>query len=282
MSNSEIDDLVKQKELDERRASLHKLVQEDPENAFNFLKGEPISVLVLRPVCKELAKRTDQNSKRFLELIEVEVKRVLSPDRLVSEYGSALALDFLVENWRRRFDENNLVSIEQTLTTMGDEIYKSLDEDDENLDNKVTLAIAKEFQKRVQQLKQHEERLFEKGWKHCEEDIEAFIDKAIEGTLSKKLDLFLSIGVLSSVNANALRRNMARVLFKKLEPAFSGFSEDEKFRLAPWLTALKLNGLTDEEQEKELAKSGDSKLKLEESTSGNLKAVSKKKKRKRT
>ena len=253
MSNAEIDDLVKQEELDRKRKKLFAAVKEDADVAFDSLKKEPINVLLLRSVCRELRKRNDSNSQKFLDRIETEVKRVLSPDKLVDNFGNALALEFLVENWRRKFAENKLSSVEEVLVSMGNTIYQSLDEDDESLDNKVTIAIAKEFQNRIKQLASHEEKLFLSGWESCKEDIKSLIDDAIKDGVSKKLDLFLSLGVLSSVNAVTLKRNMAQVVFKKLKDAFPKFSEDEKYRLAPWLTALKLNAMTEEEQEKELA-----------------------------
>ena len=238
-------------------------IKNNPEDAWKFLENQLIANVALSGVLQELQMEiiTDnegstnsflkddevKNINQFLEDYENKFSAMFSIKPIVDRYGSAFAIELIAEYWRRNNQLIQKSSINSLLLSCITEIWEDVSKLDNNVDNRVLREMVIDLNTRILSLSDYERETFHKHWNNISNPLSSFVEEMLSNKSSNSTDLaeeWQSLLMLTSMSTDSLsefQMNFSRLVYNQIQEKFDSLSEDQKFKLAPWILQLKKN-----------------------------------------
>ncbi|RMG22050.1 MAG: hypothetical protein D6732_26380 [Methanobacteriota archaeon] len=255
-SDREVGRIIPNSTLEQVKTKLKSLILEEPEEAIEFMKSDPVATVAFSKLRNELIKQksSDDKVKEFLHLIETETERIMdidvstkSPDELV------FVIEMLVERWGQEFVNNQFTSLLDFIETTVDRLAEAVNPDDASLGNRIAIEMLNDFHKRARSLENYQRKKFREHWNALKEEFQNLIEKMFEANIKDKkisdeVQAMLYLATMSPIVAKEFRSQLALLIFDNIYPRFNELQEEYKYLIAPWLKALEENAKTIKEE----------------------------------
>lgn len=249
--------------LPDIKRELVKNIKNNPDAAWKFLETQLIANVALSGVLQELQMEiiTDnedpsksflkdeevKNINQFLEDYETKFRTMFSIKPIVDRYGSAFAIELIAEYWRRNNQLIQKRSINSILLSCITEIWDDVSKLDNNVDNRILREMVIDLNTRILSLSDYDHDTFQKHWSNLSNPLSNFVEEMLSKQSSNSTDLadeWQSLLMLTSMSTDSFsefQMNFSQLVYNHIQGKFDSLSEDQKFKLAPWILQLKKN-----------------------------------------
>ncbi len=251
---SDIRDLVPAEYIDIVKESMIDKIKQDPEDAWKYMKDNPIAILALSKIksdLKEMIKISEneielKNIGKFFEMYEDLYYRLFSVEHLIEKHGLALLADLIAEKWRRNNQEMVMASFNDIIMNNISILNLEAMKLGNSTNDKVTLGILADLNQRIFALRQHEADKVDKSWTLLGNHYKNMIDTVISyddiSNMEKLPEAWLAIlhiSTLSLEGSSAFQRKYSELLLVKLNSIFDELPENIKYDVAPYIIQLR-------------------------------------------
>ncbi len=238
-------------------------IKKNPEDAWNYLNDQLIANVALSGILQELqmeiiTNNDDQaqpllseeeinNINQFLKDYEKKFGDMFSIKPIVAQYGHAFAIELIAESWRRNNQLIQKSSINSLLLGCITEIWNDVSKLDNNQDNRVLREMVIDLNTRIISLADYEKDKFHKHWENISYPLSNFVEEMLNKQSSSLEDLptewqsLLMMTNMSTESMSEFQKNFSTLVYNQIQAKFDSLSEDQKFKLAPWILQLKKN-----------------------------------------
>ena len=219
---------------------LKELISEDTGKAFEYIESDPLAAVAITSILRE---QKDSQDDMFLAFRKEYFKRIdnlFSLEKLSSDIGIGFVVELILGKWRQLTQSLEFDStIDQLLFNLN--IMKAkVDELIPNPSNRVIFEMVDDSIRRLESVKNYEhdraKQILSKIRPHLESAIQSSLKES--SSLSKSLEPWLALASMKHQIALELRNNIRDICLDIIKGDFEHLSEDEKFKLAPYLMYL--------------------------------------------
>ena len=207
------------------------IITENKDPATPFLKEDEIS-----------------NINQFLDDYEKKFRNMFSIKPIIDRYGYAFTIELLAEFWRRNNQRIQKSSINSLLLSCITEIWDEVSKLENNSDNRVLREMIIDLNTRILSLSDYEKDSFLKHWNNMSDPLSKFVQEMLEAQHSNSSDdlpdnwqSLLTLTSMSTDSLSEFQKHFSRLVYNQIQEKFESLSEDQKFKLAPWILQLKKN-----------------------------------------
>ncbi|MHA2099782.1 MAG: hypothetical protein ACW99A_13985 [Candidatus Kariarchaeaceae archaeon] len=221
---------------------LKDLIETNPDEAFKYLKTDPVAVVALSKVLNEIREDQSENVVEFKKQYKTLIDNIFSVEPYLEDLGMAFSAELLIGYWRKLNQQIHIESITELII----ENLLILKEKSTTLEsttsNRVVFEIIMDGLTRIQGMHDHE--------RHKAKDdldpITILLDNFV-GSQFKPLpksgipDVWHSLLALVGMKhatAMEFRKLLSTILLSHFKSHFDDFHDDQKFIIAPYLGLL--------------------------------------------
>jgi hypothetical protein len=250
--------------LPEIKRQLVENIKKNPVEAWKFLDNELIANVALSGILQELQMeiitenedsagsflKEDEinNINQFLDDYEKKFSNMFSIKPIIDRHGYAFTIELIAEYWRRNNQLIQKSTINSLLLSCITEIWGEVSKLDNNQDSRVLREMVIDLNTRILSLSDYEKDSFTKHWNNMSNPLSKFIQEMLDSEQSSSsVDLpdnwqsLLMLTNLSSDSLSEFQKNFSILVYNQIQEKFDSLSEDQKFKLAPWILQLKKN-----------------------------------------
>ncbi len=257
-SDRDVGRIIPTSKFEEAKSKLEKLVHENPEDALNYMRSDPVATIAYTRIKSNLEKSKEENVKKFFELLYKESDNIFDVEIEEKEADEiAFIVELLIERWRKEFVDNNFTSFLDFIEQMINKVASKINENDVSLGNRIAIEMLNDFHKRARSLENYQRRKFREHWEALKDEFQELVARLFNSNIEDKkisdeIQALLFLATMSPIVAKEFRSQLALLLFDNIYPKFNELQEEYKYLIAPWLKALEENAKTiKEEIEKE-------------------------------
>jgi hypothetical protein len=221
---------------------LRDLINTDLEKAVDYLKTDPIAVVALSKILKEIQNEKTEKSDDFNKYYNKLVLSIFSIEHLVEKHGMAFTTELLLGYWRKINQQVHIESITELILDNLVLLKSMATKLESNPSNRVIFEIINDGLTRIQGIYHHEKKRAKEHMDPLTVILDDFVGKQFTPFPKSGIpDIWHSlIAIASMKQATALefRKLLATILLNHLKLHFDEFSEDQKYEIAPYLALL--------------------------------------------
>ncbi len=246
--------------LEKFQKQLYDLIITNPDDAWNFLVENSIGVIALSKVKRQLEKEDsdNENVQKFFEKYNDAVIQIFNINEELKKYGYALTVELLAENWRRNNQAHKKTTFNEIILDNLETIYNKILSGDKTQENNVSRKMLIDLNTRIRGLIEYDKNKFNETWGY----LEPFFEKMIDNVFNLEINddnlntwiAFLNITIMNPMTMIQFQTEIAKLIKARIDLKFNEFSEEQKYKIAPWL--INLNQIVNKPQEEKIKDKG--------------------------
>ncbi|OLS21403.1 MAG: hypothetical protein HeimC2_33690 [Candidatus Heimdallarchaeota archaeon LC_2] len=221
---------------------LGKIINKDREEAIEYLQKDPIAVVALSKILKDIQKNPTEAGTAFREIYDSKVMNLFNVDHLVDEEGLAFTAELLLGYWRKINQQIHIESFNELILENLELLKLQAITLDPSPGNRVIFEIIQDGITRIDGMQTHEKTKATKNMDTLSLILDEFVEKQFKPISTSGIpDVWhslLALATMKQATAREFRKLMSNILLRHFKSHFDKFQEDQKFVIAPYLTLL--------------------------------------------
>ncbi|MCE7736631.1 MAG: hypothetical protein GPJ54_17240 [Candidatus Heimdallarchaeota archaeon] len=221
---------------------LRDLIATDMDQAVDYLKRDPIAVVALSKILKEIRKEKTEKTEDFKNYYDRLVLSIFSIDHLVNEYGMAFTTELLLGYWRKLNQQIHIESVTELILDNLITLNTKASKLESNTSNRVVVEMINDGLNRIQGMYNHEKNKAKEHMDSLTVILDDFVGNQFHPLPTSGIPeiwySLLAVASMKQATAMEFRKLIATCLLKHLKLHFDKFTDEQKYVIAPYLSLL--------------------------------------------
>lgn len=221
---------------------LHDLIETDMDQAVDYLKRDPIAVVALSKILKEIKKEKTEKSEDFKNYYDRAVLSIFSIDHLINEYGMAFTTELLLGYWRKINQQIHIESVTELILDNLISFNTEATKLESTTSNRVIVEIINDGLNKIQSIYNHEKNKAKDYMEPLTIILDDFVANQFHplptSGIPEVWHSLLAIASMKQATAMEFRKLLATIMLKHLKLHFDEFTDEQKYEIAPYLALL--------------------------------------------